>query len=265
MTGSNYILLGVLFLFGFALVYFVLSKIDRQRSRESGGYNDISEGAHVSEVDPESHGRPFSDPRNDVAEDSLRSRNGESRSSTYTQKENAGIKSSGKNKGNQNSSLHSLKKISPREQSSSSHDVQRGVDREAVACDSASIVMEEILNSSAALLQRVHRMTPNEVGDLLSAMSNKLKEEVDNGWEPEPLDEAGFEIAFKDLMEHGTKFVDESSKDPITWEERSEEYKTFLQQLALLLNICTMGQMNVAGMSHREAVRMLLEQTKKLS
>lgn len=265
MTDSNYIILGVLFLFGFALVYFVLSKIDRHRSRKSARDSDIDEGAHVSEVDPGSHGRPFSNSRNAGSENSSGSRNGESRLPTQTQKESAGTNSSGTNKGNQSGSPAPLKKVSPREHSSASHDVQREVHREAVARGSASMVMEEILNSSAALLQRVHRMTPDEVGDLLWAMSNKLKEKVDGGWEPEPLDEAGFEMALKDLMVHGAKFVDQSSKDPITWEQRSEEYKTFLQQFALLLNVCTLGQMTVAGVSHREAVTMLLEQTKKLS
>lgn len=265
MTGSHYILLGGLFLFGFALVYFVLSKNDRHRSIKSARDIEVNQGANVSEVDPGSHGRPFCGPWNDGSENASGSRNGKSLLSTYTQKESAGIKSSGTNKGNRKSSPTPLKEVSHREHSSSAHDLQREVHREAVARESASIVMEEILNSSVALLLRVHRMTPDEVGDLLSAMSNKLKEEVDRGWEPEPLDEAGFETALKELMEHGAKFVDQSSKVPITWEQRSEEYKTFLQQFALLLNVCTLGQMTVAGVSHREAVTMLLEQTKKLS
>jgi hypothetical protein len=264
MTGNDYILLGVLFVFGFALVNIGLSKIDRHRSKQNTGDKGAETTAGVSEADPGSHRKQFSDHQNYGPDRGSGSQNGNSRHSANTLKRSAGSESSGTIEGSQDNSPGSQWERPSREQPSESGDVQRAAPREAKARDAAAKVMEELLQSSGALLQGVHRMKLDDVGVLLSTMSNKLKEEVDGGWEPDPLDEAGFETALGDFMESGEEFADGSSEDLIPWEQRSEEYQKFLQRFAHFLNVCTLGRMTVAGVSHREAATILSERNNNL-
>lgn len=263
MKGNDYILLIVLFLIGFFFIYAILSKTDRRKLKQSIGDSGIRINKQSSGAAAESGTQRFSNHPMEHSEGFSKAPGENLRQSIETQSERVGKNSAEPRSGDFDKSGCFQKEILLRAQPSLSCE-QKAELYEVEARDTAAIVMKDIVHDSADLLQRVYRMNSNDAAVLLSAMSIRLKEKVDGGWEPEEVDLAGFEVALKTFLENGAGFVDHSGKDLVSWGKRSEDYKVFLRDFACFLGACALEQMIAAGVSRCEAATMLVEQTDKL-